>query len=136
VGLGIVLVLVAWAGFYQCQYRGFPLVAMAFLNNVLDLGFVCVLVAVLTPKGNASRLLTFGPLQVTGMMCYSLYIWHAPVMDALRAWQGVTITLLVLIALSAFSYRYIEFGRVTDWRKLFLLPRGFVSTRPAPILAK
>jgi peptidoglycan/LPS O-acetylase OafA/YrhL len=133
----VALILVAWAGFYQCQYRGFPLVAMSFLNNVLDLGFVGVLAAVLTPNDNAAhRLLTFAPLQVAGMMCYSLYIWQAPVRDALQPTHGLVPTLLVLIVISAFSYRYIEFGRVTDWRSLFLWPKGFLPVQRAPVLAK
>jgi peptidoglycan/LPS O-acetylase OafA/YrhL len=133
---GMALILAAWGGFYQCQYGGFPVVGMAFLNSVLDLGFVCVVSAVLTPQGSRSRLLTFGPLQVAGMMCYSLYIWHAPVMDALLQSQGLVPALLVLIALAGFSYRYIEFRRVADWRVLFLWPSGSRPVQREAALAK
>jgi peptidoglycan/LPS O-acetylase OafA/YrhL len=126
---GVVLILLAWAGFYQCQYQGASVIWMAPLNNVLDLGFVGVLAAALTPRDDASGLLTFAPLQVAGMMCYSLYIWHAPVMDALHDSHGLVVALPVLIVLAAFSYRYIEFGRVADWRRLFLWPSGFVPAR-------
>ena len=36
--------------------------------------------------------------------------------------QGGLVALTLVLALSAFSYRYIEFGRVADWRRLFLWP--------------
>ena len=133
---GIGLVLLAWVGFYQCQYRGFPLVTMAVLNNVLDLGLVGVVVAALAPGGGVHRVLTFAPLQVAGMMCYSLYIWHAPVVDALLDSHGLVPALLVLLVLAAFSYRYIEFRRVADWRALFLWPAQFWPVRRAAVLAK
>ena len=115
---GAALVLLAWAGFYQCQYQRFPMVAMAPLNNLLDLGFLALLVAALV--GRKHRVLAFAPLQVAGMMCYSLYIWHAPVLQSVQPLYGITATLAVLLALSAISYRYIEFARTPDWRTLFL----------------
>jgi hypothetical protein len=37
---GAALVLLAWAEFYQGQIQGFPTVAMAPLNNLLDLGLL------------------------------------------------------------------------------------------------
>lgn len=116
---GLALVLLAWAGFYQCQYRGFPTVAMAPLNTVLDLGFLGVLAAALS--GRHHPLLGFAPLQVAGMMCYSLYIWHAPVLQAVQPGYGLAAALAVLLALAAASYRWVEFGRVRAWRGLFLV---------------
>ena len=113
---GVALVLLAWAGFYQCQYRGLSMLAMAPLNNVIDLGFACVLAASLGGRGG---MLAAVPLQVAGMMCYSLYIWHVPVIDAVRPAQGLGAALPLLLALSLASYRFVEFGRVADWRALF-----------------
>jgi peptidoglycan/LPS O-acetylase OafA/YrhL len=69
-------------------------------------------------------------LQLLGCMCYSIYAWHGIVMnemippatsllsDTIRL--SVPFSLLILM-LSALSYRYIEFGHVRDWRGLFLL---------------
>jgi peptidoglycan/LPS O-acetylase OafA/YrhL len=131
---GVVLILLAWSGFYQCQYGGFPVVGMAPLNDLLDLGFVCVVSAALKPSSH--NLLTFAPLQVAGMMCYSLYIWHAPILDAVATSHGLLVALPLLVILAAFSYRYIEFRRANDWRRLFLLPSGFLSARRAQVLAK
>ena len=119
---GAALVLLAWAGFYQCQFQGFPMVAMAPLNNLLDLGFLALLAAALV--GRKHRVLAFAPLQVAGMMCYSLYIWHAPVLQAVQPAHGLVAALTVLLALSAVSYRYIEFARTPDWRPLFLWSRA------------
>jgi peptidoglycan/LPS O-acetylase OafA/YrhL len=123
---GIVLVLLAWAGFFQCQYRGLSMLAMAPLNDVLDAGFACLLAAALAPgRGGVPgrgwrRLLSWAPLQVAGMMCYSLYIWHAPVLEAVQPAQGLPAALAVLLVLAAFSYRYVECARAPDWRPLFL----------------
>jgi peptidoglycan/LPS O-acetylase OafA/YrhL len=133
---GVALVLIAWAGFYQCQYRGVPVVGMAFLNNILDVGLAGVLAASLAPGRNVHRVLTFVPLQVAGMMCYSLYIWHAPVLEAVQPSQGLLPALLVLFVLAVFSYRYIEFGRVKDWRGLFLWQQALVSVQSEPVLVK
>ncbi len=64
------------------------------------------------------------PLQLAGMMCYSLYLWHMPLGEALpvtpgRGLQWHVAYLVLLLLLSAFSYRYIEFGRERDTWKLF-----------------
>jgi peptidoglycan/LPS O-acetylase OafA/YrhL len=77
------------------------------------------------------------PLQLLGCMCYSIYAWHGIVMndmippdtsllaDALRLVAPFTV---LILALSALSYRYIEFGHRRDWKALFLL----APARPAP----
>jgi peptidoglycan/LPS O-acetylase OafA/YrhL len=132
---GVALILLAWAGFYQCQYRGLSMVVTAPLNNLLDLGFVSVLACALT-KVEGRSVLAFAPLQVIGMMCYSLYIWHAPVLQTVQPLAGGVIALLLVVVLAAFSYRYIEFRRVADWRALFLWPHGFLPGRSAPLRAK
>ena len=98
------------------------MLAMAPLNNLLDLGFLALLAAALV--GRKHRVLAFAPLQVAGMMCYSLYIWHAMVFQAVQSVLGVVGALTVLLALSAVSYRYIEFARAPDWRPLFLWARA------------
>jgi peptidoglycan/LPS O-acetylase OafA/YrhL len=81
------------------------------------------------------------PIQLLGMMCYSLYLWHVPlrtpIFHALYApTANLAITLPVyfamVAAIAALSYRYIEFGRVADWRSLFLIGRKQTETGMVP----
>ena len=67
-------------------------------------------------------------------MCYSIYAWHGIVMnemippepshlaDTFRVLAPYLFITLALTALSALSYRYIEFGRERNWRAVFLIP--------------
>jgi peptidoglycan/LPS O-acetylase OafA/YrhL len=67
--------------------------------------------------------------QLLGCMCYSIYAWHGILLNVMvppESEMETTLTLLPLflaitLALSALSYRYIEFGSRQDWRALFLL---------------
>lgn len=74
-------------------------------------------------------------LQLIGRMSYSLYLWHLVARDAMfhTADDFTVLALaayfLVLFSLSAFTYRFIEFGHEPDWRKLF-------RARPAPPRAR
>ena len=59
-------------------------------------------------------------LQVTGRMCYSLYVWHPVVVQhnlqcypELADWKAGLFTGLLLYALSALTYRYVEFPHKT-----------------------
>jgi peptidoglycan/LPS O-acetylase OafA/YrhL len=67
-------------------------------------------------------LLTARPLQLCGMMCYSLYIWQmaGPVQRTAPWWdvKDVPVYVLLLLLLSAMSYRYIEFPKKSI-RELF-----------------
>ncbi|MDA9488044.1 acyltransferase family protein [Bradyrhizobium sp. CCBAU 11361] len=82
-------------------------------------------------------LLEIWPLQLLGCMCYSIYAWHGIVMNDMippeASMLADTMRLLtpftfLTLALSALSYRYIEFGHVRDWKALFLI----APVRPAP----
>lgn len=72
-------------------------------------------------RGFLSNVLTNAPLQMIGLMCYSVYIWHFILIPVLHARQdaGHFFTyLFVLSVISLFSYFYIEFGHVRDVRRL------------------
>jgi len=137
---GSALVILAWIGFDLTARHLLPGLFRAGLNNVLDAGFCLIVAAALAPGSRVAAALSWRPLQVLGMMCYSLYIWHWPLLhwimpdraampaDAFAA--GVVAFLVATLAVGALSYRFIEFGRVRDWRKLFLLP-----PLPRPALA-
>lgn len=61
-------------------------------------------------------------LELIGMMCYSIYLWHVPLLAGLRPTVTrpleVLVYLGVLLVFSWLSYRHIEFGHVRDWRAL------------------
>ena len=127
---GIVLIVAAWVGFDACRGRSWQVVFTAPLNNVLDVGLCAVLLTALSGRGMAVRFLSVVPLQVVGMMCYSLYLWQMPIgnwvadnpsgsLSGLRLVGYFVLTFIV----GALSYRFVEFGHVRDWRSLFLIPR-------------
>lgn len=64
-------------------------------------------------------------------MCYSIYAWHGIVMNEMippepshlaDTFRVLAPYLFITLALSALSYRYIEFGRERNWRAVFLIP--------------
>ncbi|MGH7092747.1 MAG: hypothetical protein ACREFB_04350 [Stellaceae bacterium] len=125
------MLLAAWVGFDQVLRGGLPPIARALLNDVLDAGLVLMVCAALAPQSRLGAALCWRPLQLLGMMCYSVYIWHLPILNLLMpqraAMSGVAFAESLALAVSAalgiaaLSYRFIEFGRVADWRSLFLL---------------
>jgi len=82
--------------------------------------------------GIAGRLLRSAPMVGVGLISYSLYLWHWPLLAFYRAnsiGQGNTLTRLVLcgvaLLLAVGSYRYIEQPfRRTQWPKVRLLLAG------------
>lgn len=79
-------------------------------------------------------------LQLLGCMCYSIYAWHGIMMnsmippdasmlvDTMRMLAPFTV---LMLALSALSYRYIEFGHRQDWKALFLIGAGTTDPQRA-----
>lgn len=67
------------------------------------------------PETSVGRLLALPPLRFVGLISYSLYLWHWPVLSFARYYYFGTLDLLQLagclittIGLSVFSWRYIE----------------------------
>ena len=139
---GVALIVLAWTGFDMTTRHLLPVVARAGLNDVLDAGFFGLLLAALVPGTALARALSWRPLQLLGMMCYSIYIWHWPLlawlmpdratMPAGRFVAALIVYLAVTLAIAVLSYRFIEFGRIRAWRPLFLLDP---PVRAAPLPA-
>ena len=99
-------------------------------------GFSMVLLAVLSGASTVNRVFEVWAIQVVGCMCYSIYAWHSIIMgemippdtsslkDTLRLLPPY---LAITVALSALSYRYIEFGHQRNWRALFILRNPYSS---------
>lgn len=81
------------------------------------------------PKGIIRAILTNWPLQLIGMMCFSIYVWHMPLMGQLGKFaqssnkkdlaEFFLVSFVVIVLFSAISYKYIEFPQ-KSWKKLFL----------------
>jgi peptidoglycan/LPS O-acetylase OafA/YrhL len=105
-----------------------PAFIVPLINNVFHAGFFLVIVSLLSMEGGPVRYLFANrPLQVLGMMCYSVYIWHQLVLFAVIRENDYTVFYLsayfvVLFAIAVLTYRYLEFGRKSS-RELFLLER-------------
>ena len=83
---GLLASLTAWFGL---GYLGLvPLywqpVAAGIAVALLAVGYTLIVAAALAPAGLLSRALSLRPLQVVGMMSYSLYVWHALLLHPLR----------------------------------------------------
>jgi peptidoglycan/LPS O-acetylase OafA/YrhL len=115
-------------GCYLWDYDYLRLVArplVPFFNNVLQAGFLALVVSLLfMERGFLRWLFANRMIQVIGMMCYSLYVWHGVVMQSI--WSGLPqlglrllVYVFMLFLISGLTYRFIEFGRVQDARKLF-----------------
>jgi len=140
-GVGAALILLAWVGFDLVLRGVLPPLWRAGLNDVLDAGLAAVIVAALVPRTRLAAALSWRPLQVAGMMCYSIYIWHAPLLDWIAADRAsmsapalagaIAVFLGLTVVVASLSYRFIEFPRTSDWRRLFLLAPLAVTPRAA-----
>ena len=138
---GLAIVMAALIGFEHCRTHHWDPVWMEPLNNVLDAGLCCILAAALSGRGWTVRVLSLAWLQVMGMMCYSLYLWHQPLADWVetgaehlsRPSARLLIWVLLSLAVAALSYRFIhEFGKTRNWRSLFLLRGPLVAAATDP----
>ncbi|WP_155681738.1 acyltransferase family protein [Burkholderia stagnalis] len=135
--LSVVLIAVAFHGFSACFDKRIPVEWTAILNNVLDAGLGLLIVAALDGDSLLARLLRYRPLQVLGMGCYSLYLWHLPVLRAFQIDQGkvdlmhVAGFLGATLFLAALTYRFVEFRNVASWKSLFLDARIREPSRSA-----
>jgi peptidoglycan/LPS O-acetylase OafA/YrhL len=116
-------------------------------QNLYQVGLFLLTAGLLAAPGAwSAKPFTNRPIQLMGMMCYSLYLWHVPlrtpVFHALYApTADIALTLPIYLALVAaiagLSYRYVEFGKVADWRSLFLLrapPEAAVAEPPVAVM--
>jgi peptidoglycan/LPS O-acetylase OafA/YrhL len=106
---------------------------------MVDGGFLLVAVAaagVVTSSVTAApwRALRWSPLVGTGRISYGIYLYHYPISRVVHDWMGIgptclVVTLLLTLALSTLSYRYLE--------RPFLRLKGRVAApqpaAPAPV---
>ncbi len=93
-----------------------------FNENTLHPGYLTLftvagtmgLIWFLEPEGNITKWLSFRPIVFTGLISYSLYLWHYPLFAFLEIsapGTGATMKILIIaisIVLAVFSYYFIE----------------------------
>jgi peptidoglycan/LPS O-acetylase OafA/YrhL len=121
---GIAAAMCLWGAWYRMEI---PAASAALISWPLDLGMFFVIGHLVTrPAGAPSlarRIASAWPLQMLGLMCYSLYVWHGILMQRLfpdfreDAAQFAAYFATLLLC-SALTYRFIEFGNVKSIRGL------------------
>jgi peptidoglycan/LPS O-acetylase OafA/YrhL len=94
--------------------------AIALCSTALIVG------SVRAPDGPVARLLSLGPVQWVGLISYSLYLWHWPVIvlmtaetTGLTGWQLLVVRLAAMVSAACASYYLVERPlRRADWRAL------------------
>ncbi len=77
---------------------------------------LAILVGLRRPRSWLPRLLAWAPLRGLGLISYSVYLWHWPVLAALRTWHASTelplgsagIGVVASLVLGYVSWRYVE----------------------------
>ena len=103
-------------------------------STVFEAGIALILCSLLSRHARPAQGRLWLPLELMGLMCYSIYIWHGVVLVGIRtrfmplfapglhgaAYHLVQIGLYlaVLAPIAWMSYRYVEFGSVKNWRTL------------------
>ncbi|XDD45089.1 acyltransferase family protein [Leptospira sp. WS39.C2] len=109
--------------------------------NVNDPLIVCIITAFLlflpNEKNITKSFLTFGPVQKIGLISYSLYLWHWPILTFFSWIIGIKpifipYILLICLLFAYISYRFIESPlRKKEWRWKHFNSKGKLS--PAAI---
>jgi hypothetical protein len=112
----------------------FILSGVAAANNVFQAGIALILVALLRRPADRAANPLLAPLELAGMMCFSLQVWHGVTLSRINASDFTATSLakysLALGAVAWLSYRHVGLGSVRDWR--LLAPRNALPARYRP----
>jgi peptidoglycan/LPS O-acetylase OafA/YrhL len=78
---------------------------------VIALVSAALTAAAATPAPVFSAVLTFPPVQWLGLRSYSAYLWHYPIIEALKGLPGMVLfplSIVVTFGMAELSYRLIE----------------------------
>jgi hypothetical protein len=106
-------------------------------------GAACIIASGLTAQTLVGKLLSLRPLVFIGLISYSLYLWHWPIIVLARYWEFVPIAhttwlglFLLCFALSILTWKYVE----VPFRQRLYFPRkvqvfGFAAASTLAVLA-
>ncbi len=118
--------IIATAFCWDLRMQGIvPLFAVAFFNNLSQVGFGLILVSVLQ-SGWPRVMVSIWGLRVLGAMCFSVYCWHGLLITPVLQLEPFNLVAqfqywCALILLSSLTYRFIEFPEERSLAKLFRL---------------
>ena len=95
-------------------------------NTLFHCGCVLTLLSVLLTKNTVARFIFANPvIQLLGMMCYSLYVWHVWLIGRMAGppMDQIFVFAILFPAITTLTYRYVEFGHVKETKMLFSAPR-------------
>ena len=143
-GIGLIFLGAATWDWVLEEYL--PVIVVPYVNVSVNLGAGLLLTGLLTMPPCLTRwLFSNRPIQLIGMMCFSIYVWHGLLiiwlLDPERLWYDLLIIWLfdadqltktaefvdrllliylpVLVVVTVLSYRFIEFRDRKQWRALF-----------------
>jgi peptidoglycan/LPS O-acetylase OafA/YrhL len=118
----IAVTVVLWALWWRQEL---PEWSAAFYSLFLNVGLLLFTTRVADELVGIRRFLEIQALQMLGLMCYSLYVWHGIIAAKLAPHSTVLSYgsyVIILLFMSLLTYRFVEFGHEVKWRKL--LPSG------------
>jgi peptidoglycan/LPS O-acetylase OafA/YrhL len=102
--------------FWELDIQGYPLIAAAAFG-----GLLLTLVFGVSGSGRLRRVFAWGPLRFVGLISFSLYLWHLPILQGLMPpfdQLALPLRLLCIPLVAYASYQLIE--------------RPFLARRHAP----
>jgi len=128
--IGLVLIIVGMAGFHHWDQAKLPLSWGSWMPLVVNSGFFLFTLFLIIRRPISFVVLRLWPMQITGMMCYSIYVWHGVVISGVNVntfEERITYLpayVLAMMGVSLASYVFVEFPK-TSWRELFLIPENW-----------
>ena len=126
---GLLLILLSTTLSLQWILQVLPPWSLAVAHTLFNVGVFLAVSHLVNSRGFVARILELKPVQVVGMMCFSLYVWHGIILlkiyphhgsnSAIEILSRLPQYLIVTFSIAAVSYRFIEFPKQSV-RDLFL----------------
>ena len=124
--LGLVLLISSFVVWECFKFNLINIKLCSLCNNLFQLAFGFLIVLSFESSSFINRIVSNWFLQVLGLMCYSIYLWHLNFKGLFTYllkfdFIDLFVTMLSILIFSFFSFRYIENFGEKDYKKIFLL---------------